>query len=806
MRTEEPRPLFPNKYVCFHGHFYQPPRENPWLEEGEPEESAYPYRDWNSRILQECYGPNAACPWNDGRGGILELDDNYRRISFNFGATLFSWLERHHPPLYRRIIEADRASALERGGHGNAIAQPYVHAILPLQTLRDKTTMVRWGIEDFTHRFGRRPEGMWLPETGVDEETLEVLVAAGLRFTILAPSQAARVRDIGAPDSAWADLEGRKLNPSRPYRWNSRARPGKSIALFFYYGDLHEYAAHQDILSDGPELARRVLARYLPGDSTQLVHAALDGEYFGHHRRRGHQGLAIALRCLAADGVKIVNYAQFLDLYPPPQEVEIKPRTAWSCGHGLGRWSADCGCKIEPDKPTQQRWRKPLLDALNWLAARVDETYEREAAALLKDPWAARDGYGRRVLEGSAAAADEFLARHASKHLSAQEARAALRLCEMQRYRLLMLTSCGWFFDDVSGIEAAQNLRFAARAAELAEGFGASLTKDFSSLLAAAPSNDIRFEHGARVLERLVAPLRSDLGRAAAHAAIVEHLDGSRPAMPPRFTLAWSRPRRWDKPLTAGRDRSLSCSHLRVTDARTLEYLEAWAVVHQQDRLDLACWIGRDEPPADLEARFRESEDADLRAHLARSLGAEHYSLESLFAEERAAAVRVMLAAPPRSPLRAFLEAWRASLRRLGRERDNADEVMRLMSECGSHGLHVDQLPDGARIRGHLRDFLEGLGSRPEAASVSTLLRWIETAESSGFHLSLWELQDFCGRWLSRIKDGGGIAPFERDAAGALARKLGFSETLYAPSGGYPNKTASAPPATRPPVGGTSEI
>ncbi|MBI4676192.1 MAG: DUF3536 domain-containing protein [Elusimicrobia bacterium] len=765
------------KYACFHGHFYQPPRENPWLEEGEPEESASPYRDWNERILHECYGPNAACPVPDGFGRIRELRDNYRRISFNFGATLFSWLERHHPALYGLILEADRKSLSERG-HGNAIAQPFVHAILPLQSLRDKTTMVRWGIADFVYRFARLPEGMWLPETGVDNETLEVLAAEGIRFTILAPHQAGRVRDIGASDSAWTAPGERNLNTSRPYRWNSPSKRDLSLSIFFYYAELHEDICHRAGIPDGETLARKVRARFNPDSSVQLVHTATDGEYFGHHRPRGHETLADALRWLESEGVAIVNYAQFLDLYPPPQEVEIAERTAWSCPHGIGRWSEDCGCKIQADRPSHQKWRRPMLDAMDRLKARIDEVYEKQGAALFRDPWAARDAYVTKLLEDSTSAAQEFLSHHSQRNLSPRDAQAAVKLCEMERHRLLMLTSCGWFFDDISGIEASQNLKSASRAIELALGFGADLMPDFKNRLAFALSNDARFLNGAGVLERLALPVRADLARAAAHGAILRHLDGGRPPrMPRRFAFSGGKPLRWDKPLLAGQDRSLTLGPVEVRDHVTLERLEAWTVVHQADRLDVACWVSPKAPPDDIETGFQESGDAELRHYLARTLGEAHHGIEAVFSSERASVLRVVMAAPARTTLRTYLERWRAAARGLGKP-VGEDEVLELMSAAQGHGLHVEQLPDLDLVRRRLSEVIEAVEVRPDQASVSRLVRWVEVCEATGFHLSMWELNSFCWEWLRALSGRRDAPPFERDAASSLARKLNFSENL----------------------------
>ncbi|MBI5884176.1 MAG: DUF3536 domain-containing protein [Elusimicrobia bacterium] len=635
--------------------------------------------------------------------------------------------------------------------------------------------MVRWGIADFAYRFGRKPEGMWLPETGVDEETLEVLAEEGLRFTILSPLQAGRVRDIGSKE--WAVPGQPPLNTSRPYRWNSKAQPGRSLAVFFYYAELHEEVAHRQGLCDGESLARKIRARFMTDSSVQLVHTATDGEFFGHHRRRGHEALAQALGWLETEGASIVNYGQFLDLYPPPQEVEIVERTAWSCSHGLGRWSSDCGCKIEPQKSTQQQWRRPMLDALDWLKARIDEVYEKEASALFRDPWLAREDYVARILDGSPAAADGFLSRHASRNLSPRDAAHAIGLCEMQRWRLFMLTSCGWFFDDISGIEAVQNLRFAGRAIELAGGHGPALLQGFKERLAKAPSNDPKFLTGAGVFEKLVEPARADLPRAAAHAALLRHLDpGVPPRMPRRFAFSGEEPLRWDKPLLAGQDRSLTMAQAEILDTATLERRRFWTVVHQSDRLDLACWVSPNPPPDDLGAKFLELSDAALQSHLSRAIGEALFGVDAMFPGERASVLRAAMAAAPGSDLRRFLARWRSAVRRLGLT-GGPEEVLDLMPAARKNGMAIDQLPDLDLVREHLSEVISAVDVRPDPAAVSRLARWIDACETAGLHLSLWELNSFCWNWRSSLAGRRDAPPFERDAAEALARKLGFSDT-----------------------------
>jgi alpha-amylase/alpha-mannosidase (GH57 family) len=485
------------RLLTVHGHFYQPPRENPWLEEVEREEGAAPFHDWNERITAECYSPNA---------------DNLQKISFNFGPTLLSWLQSHHPDTYAKILEADRISRAQRGGHGNAIAQAYNHVIMPLASRRDKVTQVRWGIEDFRHRFGRDPEGMWLPETAVDKETLAILAEAGLRFTILAPTQARRVRAL--PDGRWQSVAGGKIDPSRAYRW--AAGPEGSLALFFYDSPISRAIAFEGALADGETLRARLVGG-LSAERTwpQLVNVATDGESYGHHHPSGDHALAAALQSIESGGdVMLTNYGAFLAANPPTHEVEIIERTSWSCTHGVDRWRSDCGCRVG-HPGWHQRWRAPLREAMDWLRDQLDPFYEARLGKLLKNPWAARDDYIQVILDPSEESRAAFFSRHQRGPLEPPRQVEALKLLELQRQRLLMFTSCGWFFDDISGLEAVQVLKYAARAMQLAAGLGFSgLEEEFLRRLKAAPSNLPDFGDGAEVYRRLVAAAsRGSAGR-----------------------------------------------------------------------------------------------------------------------------------------------------------------------------------------------------------------------------------------------------------------------------------------------------
>lgn len=508
-----------DRFLCIHGHFYQPPRENPWLEAIEIQDSAFPYHDWNERITAECYAPNCASRNLDGQGRILGIISNYARISFNFGPTLLSWMERFSPDTYRAILEADRQSMVWRSGHGAALAQVYNHVIMPLATLTDKRTQVRWGIGDFQHRFRRFPEGMWLAETAADTETLEVLAEEGIRFTILAPRQAARVRRIGA--EKWKDVGGSRIDPSRPYL--CRLPSGRSIILFFYDGPISQAVAFEKLLDSGERFVARLLSGYSPyRHHTQLLHIATDGETYGHHHTFGEMALGYALDQIERNGLaRLTNYGEFLELHPPTHEVRIVENGSWSCVHGIERWRNDCGCNSGGNSGWNQRWRRPLREALDWLREELALCFERETSGFLRDPWDARDDYIRVMLDRSEESVAAFLNRHSRRPLDEGETATLLRLLEMQRHSLLMYTSCGWFFDDLSGLETVQILQYAGRAVQLAEKQRCQAIRDaFLERLALAASNLSEWGNGADMYARCVEPARIDLIRVGAHYAV----------------------------------------------------------------------------------------------------------------------------------------------------------------------------------------------------------------------------------------------------------------------------------------------
>ncbi|HET6977422.1 MAG TPA: DUF3536 domain-containing protein [Pyrinomonadaceae bacterium] len=456
--------------LIIHGHFYQPPRENPWTGVIDPEPSAAPFHDWNERIHAECYAPNV---------------NNYPHISFNFGPTLLSWLASHHRDTYQKILDADKVSAATRGSHGNAIAQAYGHAILPLCNERDRLTQVVWGLADFRFRFGREAESLWLPETAANDAVLALLIEQGLRYMILAPNQA-----VGTIDS------------SKPYLFRHPDGSGRSLAIFFYDGPLARAIAFERALASSRGLVDLFIRA---AQGSDLVNVATDGETYGHHFKFGDLCLAHALEVEAKQaGFWITNYAEYLDRHPAELEVEIDngpdgEGTSWSCAHGVGRWTRDCGCNTGGEPGWNQQWRQPLRAAFEFLRDDAAVKFQSSGRELLSDPWTARNDYIGVILDPEQVR-EEFLKRHAVRSLSSADESRVWNLLEMQRSALLMFTSCGWFFSDLAGIETIQVMRYAARVVDLMNQLGLEPPlKRFLEIMAEAKSNRVEKGNGAQI-------------------------------------------------------------------------------------------------------------------------------------------------------------------------------------------------------------------------------------------------------------------------------------------------------------------
>jgi alpha-amylase/alpha-mannosidase (GH57 family) len=509
------------RLICIHGHFYQPPRENPWLETVETQDTAAPYHDWNERICAECYSTNGAARIVNNKNKITRIVNNYARISFNFGPTLLSWLMENAPRTYRMILDGERRSRKAYRGHSSAMAQVYNHIILPLASRRDRITQIRWGIADYQHHYGTAPEGMWLAETAADNESLELLAQHGIKFTVLAPHQCKRIRSL-KDGGGWMETANASVDTTHPYlvRFDS----GVSIAVFFYDGPASRAIAFEGLLNSGESLAGRLKSGFEYNLQPQLVHVATDGESYGHHHKYGEMALAYALRLLEEDPtVKLTNYGCFLEQFPPEYEAEIVENTSWSCVHGVERWRSNCGCN-GGKAGWNQAWRAPLRQALNELRDALVPLTEQEGAKLFKNIWDARDDYIEAMLDHSPQTVERFFRKHQNHVLTVAERVLAMELMEMQRHAQLMYTSCGWFFDDISGIETVQVIAYAARVLQLAhEVFheaAAPLEPAFLARMAEAHSNVVAAGDGAKIYKEQVATKQLGLEQVAAHYAI----------------------------------------------------------------------------------------------------------------------------------------------------------------------------------------------------------------------------------------------------------------------------------------------
>lgn len=494
-------------FLTIHGHFYQPPRENPWLEAIELQDSALPFHDWNERINKECYNPNSISKIVDNRNRILDVVNNYEHMSFNFGPTLLSWMEHFAPLTYERIIKADIESVSEHSGHGNAMAQVYNHIIMPLANENDKQTQIKWGIRDFEYRFGRKPEGMWLAETAVDDKTLKFLEENGIKFTVLSPYQALKFRQEG--DKDWQDVSWGNIDPARSYRYYIKSAPGKFIDLFFYDGAISRSVAFDELLKDGNKFIKRLKEGISDcRDYPQLINIATDGESYGHHTKFGDMALSYVLKIRAKDeGFKITNYAEYLDKYRSNCEVDIKQASSWSCFHGVGRWKEDCGCSTGGHPGWNQKWRKPLRDALDYLRDELIVVFENEGQKYFDNVWNVRNKYINVILDRNEMNVKKFQQENFKPDLTDDDKVHAMELLEIQRQAMLMYTSCGWFFSEISGIETVQIMKYAARAMQLASRFTSkNLEEKFLEILSQAKSNIPEFGTGKDIFERFVKP------------------------------------------------------------------------------------------------------------------------------------------------------------------------------------------------------------------------------------------------------------------------------------------------------------
>jgi alpha-amylase/alpha-mannosidase (GH57 family) len=626
------------KFICIHGHFYQPPRENPWLEAVELQESAAPYHDWNERITFECYAPNARARLLDGQGRIDKIVSNYSRMSFNFGPTVLSWMKDKQPEIHQSIVEADKKSRERFSGHGSALAQGYNHMILPLANLRDKHTQVIWGIRDFELRFGRMPEGMWLPETAVDSETLDVLAEHGIKFTILSPFQASRVRSL-EENSEWQDASGAHVDPSVPYR--VKLPSGRSIAVFFYDGAIAQAVAFEKLLVDGEKFAARLLGAFDDQrNHDQLIHVATDGESYGHHFQYGDMALAFALHQIEKnEQVKLTIYGEFLESHPPNHEAEIRQGSAWSCSHGVERWKSNCGCNSGGHSGWNQQWRAPLREAFDWLRDKLARIYETKAKEFLNEPWLARDEYISIIFDRSPENVAKFFAEHAARDLNETEQITGLRLLEMQRHAMLMYTSCGWFFDEISGLETVQVIQYAARALQLAKELPSDdLEPGFLEILERAKSNISENQNGRFVYEKFVKPALMTRESVAAHYAISSLFE----VYPETARVYSFAVHQEDRQLFTAGNARLAIGRIKVAfEVTKVADVFTYGVLHMGEH-NLNCGVRCDgdltayaETAGEMRAAFERADFPEIIRVMDRHFGNSHYSLRNLFRDER---------------------------------------------------------------------------------------------------------------------------------------------------------------------------
>ncbi len=806
------------RYVCIHGHFYQPPRENPWLEAIELQDSAFPYHDWNERITAECYAPNATARRLDEDGRIVDIVNNYSRISFNFGPTLLAWMQQSAPDVLAAIVEADRQSRERFSGHGSAMAQAYNHTILPLANTRDKTTQVLWGIRDFVHRFGRQPEGLWLPETAADTPSLETLAAHGIRFTVLSPFQAHRVRPLGG--GPWTEVDGGRVDPSQPYL--VRLPSERTLVVFFYDAPISKGVAFEGLLNSGEGFAGRLMDGFddeRPGD--QLVHIATDGESYGHHHRYGEMGLAHALHYIESNNLaQLTNYGEFLEHHPPTMEAQIHEKSAWSCSHGVARWYADCGCNSGGRPAWHQRWRAPLREALDWLRDTLAPHFELRGATLLRDPWAARDDYISVILDRSPENLAAFFDRHARHPLDDDQQTEALQLLELQRHALLMYTSCGWFFDELSGIETVQVIQYAGRALQLAQPlFDGDLESDFLERLENAPSNIPEHRNGRAIYEKFVRPAVIDRERLGAHFA-VSSLFEDYPEKTHIYSCTFEQQHR--QVLTAGKAKLIvGRSKVTLDITRTSDVL-SYAALHLGDH-NVNSGVRFFRGDEAFQQLVHETTEAFNRADfpevirlMDRHFGESHYSLKNLFRDEQRKALQQVLAttgqdleshyrqiADQYTPLTRFLKDIGAPLppaletavefvlncdlrREFQREDTDPARVRALLEQARTGNIQLQRDALAYTIKGNFDRRLERLVQSPD--DLPLLAHTADLAEvvrSLDLEVNLWKTQNLCFQMLKMVVPERQARAAQNDTAASewlqqfqrLSNHLGFRVT-----------------------------
>ena len=822
MEQVNERPSQPHeRYICIHGHFYQPPRENPWLEAVEIQDSAFPYHDWNERITAECYASNSASRVLDGHQRVMDINSNYAKMSFNFGPTLLSWMELAAPGVYQAILDADRQSMEWRSGHGAAIAQVFNHMIMPLANSRDKRTQAIWGIADFEKRFRRFPEGMWLAETAVDLETLDILAELGIKYTILAPHQAAGYREIGAEE--WTDED---IDPTRAYLCNLPS--GRSIAIFFYDGPISRAVAFENLLDKGEEFASRLMGGFSDDrDWPQLMHIATDGETYGHHQKFGDMALASALNHIEGYQVaRLTNYGEYLELCPPTVEARIHERTSWSCAHGVERWNSDCGCNSGGHEDWNQQWRTPLRASLDWLRDRLAKGFVQKGEELFKDPWQARDAYIEVILNREMEQAENFLARHAARELSGDEKITALKLLEMQRHAMLMYTSCGWFFDELSGIETVQVIDYASRALQLSEGVvEGDLEKAFLERLREAKSNLRENHDGLWIYQNFVLPIRLDLVKVGAHYAFSslyeEYEEHSQIYC---YAIAREEYTKMSNP-----DAVVAMGRIHVASEITEEFAcLTFCVVRLGSHDFKGGVVDQCDPSAyasmreEMSAAFDKGLYTDLIGLMDKHFGTHSYSLINLFSDEQRKILNVIINQNMEESISSYQEMYERSRslmefvreigvpvphiflaaaqpalnealkRALTQEEIDVEAVQRIVGQIRNWGVAVDSPETEYFLRRHIESLSDLLVQDPfDLKLMARIQKTMDLLNEVPINIVLWQVQNgyyamaknVYADYLARSREGEGEAEVWIDSFRKLGETFRFNLGAVLPQG-----------------------
>ena len=804
-------------FLIVHGHFYQPPRENPWTSVIELQESAAPYHDWNERITAECYAPNTKSRILDKNGQVVDIINNYEHMSFNFGPTLISYLEENHPDIYRRILEADQNS-LKKRGHGNAVAQAYNHMIMPLASARDRWTQILWGLADFRSRFRREAEGMWLPETAANQPTIDDLVRAGMRFVLLAPSQAAQIRPVGSKE--WLDVSSNNIPTDRAYLLKNK---DGDLNAFFYNEGLSRGISFEHLLRNAGNLANAVEDTASRGVEARdrLVFICSDGESYGHHEAMGDMCMAfLATRELPARGITITNPMAFLEEHGPAWEVRLKAGeheegTSWSCSHGVGRWKRDCGCSTGAWPGWNQGWRAPLRTALDNLRLRIDTLYEEVGGTVLIDPWKARDEYISVILGKPLGAAGNFISRHGKGALDDEARGMVFRLLEMQRAGMLMYTSCGWFFSELSGIETVQNLKYAFRAAQLGQMIaGKPVDADYLPELAKAHSNLAEHGNGLNIQHKYVRPSTLSPEKVAAHhavLAIVESLFPSERLYHFRVVVHNQRTRQRSG-FTA------YVGRLTVMADRTREGGTFDVAVIAGSNLRLLALVHPFE--SDIESATPdglidsvENKGFEGAGHYWKSVFREHFTLADMLLELRMKAVTVLVG-PLLSEIRETYERWftdhEGLLRKLAPlgipipqdlvgpasyagsvrfnslvercQRNDLSQANELANLLRMLNIPLNKGPGEKFLSRKLQEMIQAILRHPDTEQIASFILLLESGRASGLNLNEAALQDLLApeslpvmrRLMVRERPGGPSRDIAR-AVIELASMLNFN-------------------------------